>query len=114
MKQIRIAFAGTVLICLATVMLLAQSSSISANVKKYIQQLPKSSKPIALSRAPYYARKDTLKVSGNVIQGNWVMGISDAGCTAPGSSTLLLSEIASLNDLTPCPKGSTLVMAVMK
>jgi hypothetical protein len=64
----------------------------------------------------YYARKDTLKVNGNVIMGNWFVGTTSGVCEYPngGTPSLLLSDIASISDLVPCPKGSSIVMAVMK
>jgi hypothetical protein len=86
-------------------------------VKEYLKQLPKADdKRTALvaSGLMYYARKDTLSYSGNVVFGNWILGNSTAACTATGNTGLLLSNIDHFDDLGQCADGNTIVRASIK
>jgi hypothetical protein len=94
---------------------------LNAKVDEYLLQIPKiqgnenpPKSEESLEGNMYYARKDTISVQGNIILGNWVMGNASLCCTAPGIRTLLLTSIADLGDIGPCPAGGTIVRAVMK
>lgn len=115
MRASVLAAVAIVLLGVALFLTMKRHGSVEPKVKEYVRQLPTvKSAPEAMPLRKYYARKDTLKVSGNIIVGNWVLGNASAGCTAPGSSTLLLSDIKDIDDIVPCPAGSTLVAATMK
>jgi hypothetical protein len=113
----------TTVVCTALVMAglaacMGRSASLTPQVSEYIQPLPKSESP--LDGTPrgvlqYFARKDTLKVNGNIIVANWNFGSPDDVCANhPGTMALILSNIDHFDDLTPCPGGSVLVRAVLK
>ena len=104
------AVAATLLCCCCLV--LSSCGSMTPQVKEYISQLPTTEE--RAPKADFYARKDTLKINGNLIIGNWLPNGSTAACTSQNNSALLLSKIDHFDDLGPCPNGSSLVRAVLK
>jgi hypothetical protein len=91
--------------------------TINSQVQEYIDKLPKADSVTASMVAGgllYYARRNTLTTSGNIIFGNWVFENLDAGCAASGTTGLLLSNIDHFDELGPCADGHILVRATLK
>jgi len=118
MRKSIIAVTAAVLLSLALFLSLQQQRSVNPQVKEYIGQLPKAESSLTtkppVPKPEFFARKDTLKVNGDLIIGNWVPAVSNAGCTSQNNMALLLSKIDHFDDLGPCPNGSSLVRAVFK
>jgi len=85
-----------------------RDSQVSPQVSGYVQQLPREA-----TKPDFYARKDTLKVNGDVIIGNWIPNGSTAACTSQNNAALILSSIDHFDDLGRCSNGSSLVKAVL-
>jgi hypothetical protein len=91
--------------------------TINPQVQEYIDELPKADAvtvSVVSGGLLYYARRNTLTTSGNIIFGNWVFENSDAGCAPAATIGLSLSNIDHFDELGPCADGHVLVRATLK
>lgn len=98
------------IIFIGTLLPSAMAPSTNKRVTDFARGLATESAP----KPDFYARKDTLKISGNWITGNFIPNGGTAACTSQNNLAFLLASIDHFDDLGACPNGSTLVRAVLK
>jgi hypothetical protein len=87
---------------------------VTPEVSEYLKQIPKvdsMADASLLSPIMYYARKDTLRYSGNIVYGNWILGTSTGACTSKIGGSLLLTHISNFDEILPCGDGTIIVRA---
>jgi hypothetical protein len=88
----------------------AMAPSTNRGVADFARRLATES----ASKPDLYARKDTLKINGGWITGDFISNGAIAACTSQNNMAFPLASIDRFDEIGPCPDGSTLVRAVLK